>query len=281
MSPSTIPYLPDATPVLPPAGWPSQSGKSFRAIYVGGPTVILEIGGLRIMTDPTLDPAGGVYPIANTVYTKVFGPAISNVGSIDVVLLSHDQHHDNLDHKGRELLKNVNMTLTTKVGAARLKGSSRGLAVWESVVLKAPNGDEILVTATPARHGPVGFEALSGEVIGFVLSVSGSCSFEVYLTGDTVFYEGVNQVAQRFSPRYVFMYAGAGQPRGPFNVTMDTNDALGTAAAFPHATMIPLHYEGWSHYTQHAEAFRQAFQALGIGNRLRILAAGISETLPV
>jgi len=27
--------------------------------YLGGPTVILEIGGLRLMTDPTLDPAGG------------------------------------------------------------------------------------------------------------------------------------------------------------------------------------------------------------------------------
>ena len=165
-------------------------------------------------------------------------------------------------------------------GAAR-HVSSRGLAAWESVVLKAPNGDEIMVTATPARHGPVGFEALSGDVIGFVLSVSGSYSFEVYLTGDTVFYDGVEQVAQRFNPRYVFMYAGAGQPRGPFNVTMDTNDALGTAAAFPHATMIPLHYEGWSHYTQHAEAFAQAFQALGIRHRLMILTAGIAESLPV
>jgi hypothetical protein len=233
------------------------------------------------MTDPTLDAAGGVYPVANTFYTKLLGPAIPDAGHVDVVLLSHDQHHDNLDEKGRELLKTVNMTLTTQVGAKRLKGTSKGLAPWESVVLPTPNGEEITITATPARHGPAGFEKLSGDVVGFLLSVQGPHPFEVYLTGDTVYYDGILDVAQRFKPQYVFLFAGAGQPRGPFNVTMDTNDALDTAAAFLTATMIPLHYEGWSHYTQHAEAFVQAFDALGIGRRLKILTAGVTESLPL
>lgn len=233
------------------------------------------------MTDPTLDAAGGVYPIANTFYTKLLGPAIPDAGHVDVVLLSHDQHHDNLDEKGRQFLTTVEMTLTTKAGAERLKGNSKGLNPWECVVLTTPNGTEITITATPARHGPAGFEKLSGDVIGFLLSVQGSHPFEVYLTGDTVFFDGIVEVAQRFHPRYVFLFAGAGQPRGPFNVTMDTNDALDAAATFPTATMIPLHYEGWSHYTQPAEAFEQAFTALGIGRQLKILTAGVSESLPV
>ncbi|WP_394371074.1 MBL fold metallo-hydrolase [Hymenobacter terricola] len=233
------------------------------------------------MTDPTLDPAGGVYPIADLTYTKLVGPAIANIEVPDVVLLSHDQHHDNLDTKGRELLKTTKMTLTTTVGAGRLQGTSKGLAPWESTVIMAPNGVEITITATPARHGPAGFEKMSGDVIGFLLSVQGPRPYEVYLTGDTVFFDGIVEVARRFKPRYVFVYAGAGQPRGPFNVTMDTNDAIDTAAVFPEATIIPLHYDGWSHYTQHAAAFQQAFDALGIGSHLKVLPAGIPESLPI
>lgn len=234
------------------------------------------------MTDPTLDPAGNSYPVtADLVVTKLTGPALADIGLIDVVLLSHDQHHDNLDKKGRELLKTVKTTLTTKIGAERLQGTSKGLAPWESTAVRAPNGDEITITATPARHGPAGIEKSSGDVIGFLLSVKGRHPFQVYLTGDTVFYDGVLEVAKKFQPKYIFTFAGAAQPRGPFNVTMDTNDAIDTAAAFPSATLIPLHYEGWSHYTQHREAFEQAFKALGIGPRLKILTAGVSESLPV
>lgn len=233
------------------------------------------------MTDPTLDAAGGIYPIANTFYTKLLGPSTTDIGHIDVVLLSHDQHHDNLDEKGRAFLQTVKTTLTTEAGARRLRGNSEGLAPWASVIMTAPSGEHITITATPARHGPANFEKFSGEVVGFVLSVKGPHPFEVYITGDTVFFEGVEEVARRFKPQYVFMFAGAGQPRGPFNVTMDTNDALDTAAVFPAATVIPLHYEGWSHYTQHATAFEQAFSALGISDHLKVLTAGAVENLPV
>ena len=74
--------------------------------YLGGPTVILEIDGLRLITDPTLDAAGEMFMINDKPgYWKTEGPATTDVGHIDAVLLSHDQHGDNLDHAGRELLK--------------------------------------------------------------------------------------------------------------------------------------------------------------------------------
>jgi L-ascorbate metabolism protein UlaG (beta-lactamase superfamily) len=259
-----------------------DSGAAFRVTYLGGPTAILEIGGLRFMTDPTLDAPGGAYSVVPGMkVTKLTGPATADIGVIDVVLLSHDQHHDNLDTKGRELLSSVKTVLTTPAGAARLQGTSQGLAPWQSVVLQAPNGTKITVTATPARHGPAGIEPASGDVTGFVLTAAASPSFQVYLTGDTVFYAGVQQVARRFQPAYVFVFAGAAQPRGPFNVTMDTNDTLDTAAIFPMATIVPLHFEGWSHYTQHREALERAFEAFGISARLKLLTAGRSEELAV
>jgi L-ascorbate metabolism protein UlaG (beta-lactamase superfamily) len=61
---------------------------------VGGPTAILEYGGLRWLTDPTLSPPGEYGGL-----TKLTGPAldISQHGPVDVVLLSHHRHTDNLD----------------------------------------------------------------------------------------------------------------------------------------------------------------------------------------
>jgi L-ascorbate metabolism protein UlaG (beta-lactamase superfamily) len=66
--------------------------------YLGGPTALLELGGLRLLTDPTFDPPGD-YPIGNRSLRKTIGAVASpdDVGRVDAVLLSHDQHPDNLD----------------------------------------------------------------------------------------------------------------------------------------------------------------------------------------
>src|SRR5215510_2480520 len=100
----------------------------------------------------------------------VVRPALSlkKLGTIDAVLLSHDQHSDNLDNSGRAFVKKASRVLTTTIGAERLGGRVEGLRPWQSVTL-GPKGASIKITATPARHGPAGIEPLAGDVIGFVL----------------------------------------------------------------------------------------------------------------
>ncbi|GAB3770011.1 hypothetical protein GCM10028818_07090 [Spirosoma horti] len=137
-----------------------------------------------------------------------------------------------------------------------------------------PDGTILDITATPARHSPAGTEKIQGDVTGFLLSIKGEQEADIYLTGDTVYYEGIAEVADRYNPAYVFIFAGAAQTRDPFNVTMGTNDGLDTALAFPNATIIPLHYEGWKHYTQNKKDLQRAYQVLGIDQRLTILAPG-------
>jgi L-ascorbate metabolism protein UlaG (beta-lactamase superfamily) len=248
---------------------------AINVIYLGGPTVILEVGGLRVMTDPTLDPSGSQFPVGLDVFIeKLSEPAIKDIGKIDYVLLSHDQHGDNLDKAGRELLNHVTQTLSTQIASERLGGSVVGLAPWESKSIHTPDGTEILITATPARHGPTNIEKLAGDVIGFVLTIKGEENIEIYFTGDTVFYDGIKEVAQKFNPKYVFIYAGAAKPYVPFNLTMGSNDAVDTAFAFPNSTIIPIHFEGWSHYSETGELLIQSFTALGIIDRFKILPAG-------
>jgi hypothetical protein len=196
---------------------------------------------------------------------------------VDAVLLSHDQHFDNLDHSGREYLKTVSQTFTTPGGSERLRGAAIGLAEWQS---KRIGETTWTVTATPARHGPAGIEPLSGEVTGFMLSDPHG-SPQIYLTGDTVWHSGTIEIAQRFQPKVVIVFAGAAQARGPFYLTMDTNDVVETAHCFPNAAIVPIHHHGWKHFTQSQHDIEVTFKALKIESRLHPINPGETLTLPL
>jgi L-ascorbate metabolism protein UlaG (beta-lactamase superfamily) len=132
----------------------------------------------------------------------------------------------------------------------------------------------VRISATPARHGPTGIEPLSGDVTGFVLSFSERHVPSIYITGDTVWYSGLAEVAHRFQPRVVLPFAGAAQTRGPFRLTMDSNDVVELAANFPNALIVPVHAEGWAHLTQGRDDLDHTFAALGLASRLRLLEPG-------
>ena len=137
---------------------------------IGGPTALIEIDGFRLLTDPTFD-APGDYQLPHVKLQKLTGPAMpaDAIGEIDAVLLSHDQHSDNLDHSGKAFLSKAKRVLTTEAGARRLGGHAEGFAPWASTELKK-GGKSLTITATPARHGPAGIEPLSGDVVGFVVA---------------------------------------------------------------------------------------------------------------
>ncbi|MGM4920496.1 MBL fold metallo-hydrolase [Tardiphaga sp. 813_E8_N1_3] len=249
---------------------------SLTITLIGGPTALIEFDGFRLLTDPTFDHPGA-YKLPHVTLEKLVGPAISaaQVGAVDAVLLSHDQHSDNLDNSGRDFLRHAPRVLTTIAGAKRLGGDVEGLAPWDSTELTGKDGHSLTITATPARHGPAGIEPLSGDVIGFVLSSNAPGSRPIYITGDTVWFDGVAEVARRFPAGVVLPFAGAAQTRGPFHLTMDTNDTIETARAFPDATIVPVHTDGWAHFKQTADDLRASFDTLGFGARLRILEPGV------
>jgi L-ascorbate metabolism protein UlaG (beta-lactamase superfamily) len=244
---------------------------------IGGPTALIEIDGFRLLTDPTFD-APGIYELPHVKLEKLSGPALAEgaIGEIDAVLLSHDQHADNLDESGKHFLPKARRVLTTEIGARRLGGHAEGVAPWASTEL-TKGTRSLTVTATPARHGPAGIEPLAGDVIGFVLAPKDSRP--IYISGDTVWYDGVAEVARRFKAGVVMPFAGAAQTRGPFHLTMDTNDTIETARAFPDAVIVPLHTDGWAHFKQNAGDLRVSFEALGFGPRLKLLEPGVKTVI--
>jgi L-ascorbate metabolism protein UlaG (beta-lactamase superfamily) len=74
---------------------------TLNVTLIGGPTVLIEAAGFRLVTDPTFD-APGEYQLSYVTLTKTSGPALpaDAIDAVDAVLLSHDQHSDNLDRSG-------------------------------------------------------------------------------------------------------------------------------------------------------------------------------------
>ncbi len=249
-----------------------------RVTYIGGPTALLEFAGFRLLTDPTFDPAGTTYSSGPATYRKLADPAIGRaaLGRLDAVLLSHDHHHDNLDHAGRAVLADAARIFTTLAGADRLGAKAVGLPPWETRDLPAADGRVLRITGTPARHGPAGGDR--GPVTGFVLALNGGLYPSIYISGDTVWYEEIAEIAERFRVETAVLFMGAARlPEiGPNHLTMTAAEAIETARAFHGATIVPLHYEGWTHYSESRETITQEFQAAGLGARLRWLEAGVS-----
>ena len=252
-----------------------------RFTYIGGPTALIELAGLRFLTDPTLDPGGTDYPTAVYTLHKTQPPALpaESLGKIDVVLLSHDHHFDNLDHAGRAALASAGTVLTTQAGAERLGGNAVGLAPWETSTLRSSDGREVAVTATPARHGPENGDR--GPVVGFVLQNTSASDPVFYFSGDTVWYDGVAEVGRRFDVDVAVLNVGAARVAvaGPHDLTFSADDAVTLARAWSRATIVPLHYEGWTHFTQGRAEVNAAFVAAGLGDRIRWPVAGQPTTL--
>jgi len=246
-----------------------------RVRYLGGPTAVLELGGLRLLTDPTLDPPGD-YRVGDRLLTKTQEPALrrAELGPIDAVLLSHDQHPDNLDNGGRAYLRSVPVVFSTAAARERLGDPVRALPPWEQTDVQG-RGGVIQVTGVPALHGPEGSESLVGEVTGFVLS--GRDLPTVYVSGDNASLAVVRTIATRVGPVDVaLLNAGAAQsPLVPGGfLTLTSADAAEAARVLGSPETVPLHFEGWAHFTQGRDTLEPAFERSSLAECLHLLEPG-------
>ena len=247
-----------------------MNAPSVRVTYIGGPTCLLEFGGVRLLTDPTFDPGGSEYDSGPVTLRKLAGPAVSpkELGSFDYVLLSHDHHSDNLDQAGRKALANATTVVTTNEGAQRLGANSVGVTDWQSVDFRTSDGRTLRIVATPARHGPEGLSR--GAVTGFALFFEDASEHVIYVSGDTVWYEGVAEVARRFNVQVAVLHLGAARvPEvGPFHLTMTALEAVEAARAFKNAVIVPIHFEDWAHFSEGRAEVKKAFANAEMERRL-------------
>ncbi|GLW10138.1 hypothetical protein Misp01_52670 [Microtetraspora sp. NBRC 13810] len=251
---------------------------------VGGPTTVIDIGGLRIVADPTFDAPG-----PKGYLTKLEGPAASEeeIGPVDAVLVSHDVHPDNLDDRGRAFALAAPVVLTGPSTARRLGPPAAGLTPWTTCeLLRADGTGHLRVRAVPAVHGPEdGARDEEGnvncEVTGFVLSGEGLPT--VYVSGDNASIGTVAEIARRVAPIDVaVLFAGAARvpaKDGGRPLTLTSERAAAAAAVLGVPVVIPAHYDGWAHFTQGRADLDRAFDDAGLSHVLR--GAGHGEWIPL
>lgn len=246
--------------------------------FVGTATLILEVGGLRFITDPVFDPPGTPLVLGKTglvTYTALREPALAvdQVGAIDAVLLSHDHHGDNLDRTGRTLLPRAGRVVTTPAGSRRLSrrglDNVQGLEPWEDIELHK-DGFHVRVTAMPARHGPPLTRWLTGDVTGFLLEWSGQEDGALYISGDTRLYSGIHRIAERYRIGTAILHLGAARfaATGPLRYSMSGDEAAAVARLLEASRVIPVHYDGWTHFRENVDAVKNSFRRAGLAARL-------------
>ena len=247
--------------------------------HVDTACALLALGGWRLLTDPVFDPPGRRYHFGFGALSRKTGvPALSaaEVGPVDAVLLSHHQHGDNLDAAGTAFARAARLVVTTRRAARTLPGA-RGLAPWEATVLEAPGRPALRVTATPARHRPAWLpELVSGPVVGFLLE-SAALPGPLYVTGDTVLFDGVREVARRHRVDVLVIHVGAVRfpwLSGPARYTFDAAEAVEVTRLTGARLVVPIHTGGWTHFTEGPEALRRRFEAAGLAGRLHLPAPG-------
>lgn len=252
--------------------------------HIGGPTVLIELDGWRILTDPTFDPPGRRYGFGwGTSSIKTTGPAIpvDKLGDVDVVLLSHDHHADNLDDAGRGLLSHAGVIVTTVPGAQRLGAGARGLENWGTTTLTREGLPSLTVTATPCRHGPKFSRPIAGKVVGFALTVDGRERADLWMTGDTVLYPELRAAAGKLDVDVALIHLGGVRfpMTGPVKFTMTADGAVDLISALGPRVAVPVHYEGWSHFVEPAARARDVLAASPVSDRIHWLTTGVTEAV--
>src|SRR5262245_2754736 len=217
-------------------------------------TVLLELRGKRVLVDPMLDDEGArppleqtANPVRNPTAPLPF-PAADVVRDLDAVLVTH-RHRDHLDSRAAELLPRDVAVCCPPEDEEAL----RELGLDARPVERARDWEGIAVARTPARHG-------SGEIAEALGPVSGFMLDDLYLAGDTVWYEGVEETIERHAPRVAVVNAGGAEFLAGGPIVMGIDDVREVAARVP--VVVAVHMEALNHCYLSRAALREALPAV-------------------
>lgn len=196
--------------------------------YVGHATVLIELDGVRILTDPILGPRIGPLRRHGTV------PRASDLGPIDAVLISH-AHPDHFHGPSVRAVPGEPVMVVPRglgrAAAGALGGAPAGRTVREMSVNERLEIGGVGVTAVPARHGRWPLHR-SARPLGYLIEGSRA----VYFAGDTALFPGMARLAGRVD--VALLPVGRwGPPAGPERLTpasaVDATQLVGARVAVP------------------------------------------------
>jgi L-ascorbate metabolism protein UlaG (beta-lactamase superfamily) len=238
-----VPRLP--LPVESPlAAWASPPSTGLRTTWFGHSTLLFEIGGARILTDPVFSDYAAPFPLPGRRRFHPVPAAIDELPKLDAIIQSHD-HYDHLSRWSWRRIARLGVPVITSLGVgARLEkfgvdpASITELDWWETHTIP---GTRIDVTATPAQHFS-GRGLRDRNLTLWSSWVIASEQHRIFFSADTGLTDELAEIAKRHGPFDLTMLEiGASNPAwadihlGPVNA-MRAFEMLGGGA------LLPIHW---------------------------------------
>ncbi len=236
-------------------------------------TLLVTVGGRRLLVDPMLSPAGAMDSVANAgddrriplVDLPLTEAELAELlTSLDAVIVTHT-HRDHWDARAAELLPRSLPMFCQPADAATIAGAGfsdvrpvEAALAWEGLTLERTGG----------RHGTGEIGERMGAVSGFVLRAPGEPA--LYVAGDTIWCDEVAAALAAHRPAVVVLNAGAAQFLVGDPITMTADDVLAVCRAAPDAQIVAVHFETVNHCRLTRGALREALERAGFQGRVAI-----------
>jgi L-ascorbate metabolism protein UlaG (beta-lactamase superfamily) len=233
--------LPSLNP-LEPWARPPQSG--LRATWLGHSTVLLEVDGWRVLTDPVWGPRASPSRFLGPRRFQPVPVAVRDLPPLDAVIVSHD-HYDHLDYSTIRQLRKLAVPIITSLGVgAHLEAFGIAperiveLDWWESH--RVPNTG-LDLTAAPSQHFS-GRGLKDGNRTAWSSFVIAAEHHKVFFSGDTGLTDEYAQIRARLGPfDLVMLEVGAFHPAWG-NIHLGPQNALAAHALLGGGTLLPVHW---------------------------------------
>lgn len=253
--------------------------------HIGTATAIIHLPGVNIITDPVFTLAGHTWDFNGVTLSTTKSPALTLpfLPPIDAVLLSHEDHPDNLDEPGRQLLDGRHV-LTTPDGASKLapRPGVRPIHPWETLPLTL-GGCTFNITGTPCVHFP------GGEVTGFIITHSdfgttNGLPNAIYFSGDTIYLPELVKMKEKWHISVALINVGKvlvpvpGREE-PLQITMSGADAARLIREIEADVLVPMHFESWAHFVEGKEELRGVLEREGVSTKVKWLEPGVQTKI--
>ena len=247
--------------VDPREAWREKSRSGLRATWISHSTVLLEISGLRVLTDPVFSERASP---SQRVGPKRFVPApiaLRDLPKLDAVVISHD-HYDHLDTQAVKTLAALDVPIFTSLGVgAHLEAWGvkpariTELDWWESATLK---GTALTVTATPARHFSGRGPRMTNSTLWSSMVIQ-TPEHRVFFSGDTGPTPEFKDVRAKVGPfDLVMLEVGAWHPAWG-DIHLGPEHALEAFEMLGGGALLPVH---WGTFNLALHAWNEPLETL-------------------
>jgi L-ascorbate metabolism protein UlaG (beta-lactamase superfamily) len=243
-------------------------------------TLVVQYAGKKFLIDPMLAEKGTYPPFPNSLRQDQFNPlaslptSIANIiHDIDAVIVTH-LHLDHFDDAAKEVLpKDIKMFVQNEEDAKEVKnaGFQNIEVLQEDTVFEG-----IQLIKTKGEHGSGEILKIAGLVCGVVFKHPNEKT--LYIAGDTVWYEAVQEVIETHKPEIIVVNGGDNQFLEGGSLVMGKDDIYQVYKAAPNAKIISVHMEAVNHWTLSREELKSFSNEKGISSNILVPDDGESYT---